>query len=655
MKVLAAIALIVALCIPALGAGVDLVNGKDGQSDIRIGAYHPSGTGNMDYVREYDGRELNSLSIEYLNMLGYNGPWQYSVFGRYLFAKDADSRYGLSYRNLFGATITTSTLTHRLGTIPSSNPFLIGTPAAGGADFLNLSPDQNYFIDRQVDDFNVRFTPGDGQSVRLVTNWWMESEDGWQQRLFRARQASSVIGNGKKGSVALPVDRNTTEATIGTDVRVGNAAVVNYNFSDTKFGEGNSSITPGSDLDFLPLNQLTMVDSDTKSSIIKVRTSVGNKLFFTGVQTDRQRDNTRASLVNPTSMSINSTNAALTYLLTDSITLTGRYRRFDQDNDTAPVLSGGSPTNMALSDGVTSSSLEATYTGLRHAFLKMGYERRDTDRTTTNGDPSFPFINASTKANVVTGGFRYYPNLKLSLSGNAEVMNADSAGYAGTADEHTKINANATYMYRDNAALFADYNSIDERNSDIRVPWADIPATATNADQQELREEAAGQGYKNKSATTTIGTWYALTTKLVLDANFATIRNNAATAWIIGTDPLYQPHIAPDDVAYEANNNQWSTGATYSISPKWRVYGRYLNSRSTGRSIIDPSKFPGNLGPTWSPVDVAEHRYTIGFALDMTIKDSLSVDYSLSDWTDHIDSSNNGTYNIWQVAWSRQF
>jgi predicted porin len=599
---------------------------------------------------------LSLGSIEYLDMQGYNGSWQYSAYARYLFAKDADSAFGLYYRNLFGLSVYTSELTHRLARFPSSDPALVGTPAAGGADFLDLSPNQNFAIDRVVNNFNFRTTPFINQYLRFVANSWQQSKSGTEQVLFRAREAKAgVINNGQKGGVGLPVDSDTTENTIGADIPIGRSSVVNYRFSDTKFSGGDTGITSGSRLDFLPLNALTRVDSDTKSSIIKVRSSIGHRLFFTGVQTNRERDNTRADLSHPTSARINSTNAAITYLATDSLTLTGRYRHFDQDNQTGPVISGGEPTNMALSDAVQSTSLEATYAGIPRAFFKLGYERRDVDRSTTNGDPGFPIIELSSKSNIITGGFRYYPNMRLSLSANGTLANADNAGYAGVANDQKKINANATYMIRDEIALYADYSLLDERNDQIRVPFADIPPAATNAAQEELREEAAGQGYKNKMATSTIGTWYALTPKLVFDANYARIQTDAATTWIIGIDPTALPHIAPDYVPYEANNNQWSAGLTYSLSPRWRVYGRYMLSKSNGRSVIDPAKFPGSIGPTWTPVNVREQRYTLGFACDVSIKDSLSMDYSFSDWTDFIDSANDGIFDIWRVAWSHQF
>lgn len=652
MRLITALVLSVVLAGPTMAA-VDIVNGSAQQADIGVGVYHPTGTGNQDMVREYDGRILSLGSIEYLNMLGYKGPWQYSGWGQYLFAKDSDAALRVSYRNLFGASFYSSELTHRLAPVPTDDPALIGTPAEGAPSIVNLSPGEQFEIARVVNNFGLGITPLDSRPLRFYVNSWQQSKSGEAQQMFRSREAKAgVIANGTKGEVGLPVDSDTVENTVGTDVPIGNS-VINYSYSDTKFSGGSTGITPGSNLDFLPLNQLTRIDSDTRTGIVKVRSSIGNRLFFTGVQTNRSRENTRAT--SPTSMSVNATNAALTYLVTDSLTLTGRYRRYDQDNNTAPVLSGGEPTNMALSDAVQSAFLEATYAGVPRMFMKLGYERKDISRNTTNGDAGIPFIRLSTNSNIVTAGWRWYPTTQLSMTANGSFASADNAGYAGVPNNQKKIDASATYMLRENMALFANYNMLDERNDQIRVPFADIPATATDAASQELREEAAGQGYRNKMSTSTLGAWYTLTPKLVLDANYDMIRMDAATTWIIGVDPAALPHLAPDFVPYQADNNQWSAGLTYSFSPALRVYGRYALSDSTGRSIIDPAKFPGSIGPTWTPVSVREHLYTVGFAYDLSVKDSVSIDYSLSQWIDNVDAANTGLYNIWRMAYSHQF
>jgi hypothetical protein len=649
-RILIAVVLTLLLLGPAQCA-MDLVHGSDNQGDVTIGFYHPTGSGSQNSVREFDGRNLAFGAVEDVNMLGYSGPWQYGLFGRYLFNHDDDIGFGLNYRNLWGMTIYQSMLTHRFAAFPLSDPALIGTPAAGVVPLVNVSPASQLQIDRNVDNFNFRTTPDKGQSIRLWVNSWLQSKEGTRQQLFRARQAvPGLIANSARGVVTLPVDSNTSETSLGTDLRIGHDTVANYYYLNTHFGEGESSVA-GTPLNFSPLNILTHVDSNTKKSVYKMRTTITDCLYFTGVHTTTQRNDTRASLVSPTAMGIDSTNAALTYLAGDSLTLTARYRSLDQSPKDA-LLGSGSSSNRSLGYSTKSSSIEASFTGVPHAFLKMGYEHLTVERQNVNGEPELAIIQLNSNTNIVTGGLRYYPMQQLSIYANAELSSGGEAGFAGTANEHQKVNANATYMMGDHAALFADYNQYNERNNQVRVPWDAIPIAGLTPTDTALRELAAGQGYHNNMSTSTLGAWYAFNSKLVLDANYAVIQNNAANLWIIGTGA---PVNVTDITQYEALSNQWSTGLTYSLTPKWRLYGRYLLTKSDGRSIINPARFPSGIGPTWIPVSVRNQVYTVGFAHDVSLKDSVSLDYSFENWTDAIDQSNSGIFDIWRLAWSRQF
>ena len=89
------------------------------------------------------------------------------------------------------------------------------------------------------------------------------------------------------------------------------------------------------------------------------------------------------------------------------------------------------------------------------------------------------------------------------------------------------------------------------------------------------------------------------------------------------------------------------------LNPKWRINGRFLTTDSEGKTLI--TVFPGGLGPTWTPVDVNSKRWTLGFSFDMSAGERLILDYSILDWKDHIDSSQNGRFNLLRLAWSQTF
>ncbi len=635
-------ALVAVACWPA-GAALDILHGNAQEHRIQIGFYHPTGVGSMDDVREFDGRTLNLSSLEYLRSFGYSGPWQYNVLGRYLFAHDIDAAVDLAYRNRFGLSFTNSVLTHRLQAIRVGDISLVA-PTPGVDD----SPNQLFSVVRTVNAVGVRAVPDSYQALRLVAGSWMQSKDGARQQGGRWNDGSGT----RKHVIAEPVHNDTTQATLGGDLRLGQAAVVNYRYDDTKFGEGGN-LASGVAL----LNDMTRIDSDTKSSTFKARATINKRLYFTGVQITRKRENTRASFVesNPAGMTINSVNAALTYLATDALTFTARYRTLDQSSHVVPVISGGNVVNNALSTKQRSSLFEATYSGIPRAFMKLGYERRDVSRSTQFTSEQWAGTEGSTKANIVTGSIRYYPTTSLSLSANAQSYNADTAGFAGVPDQRNQVNANATYMLRDNFALFGDLSSVNERNSLIRVGWADIPVAATNATEEELRKEAAGQGYKNEMTTGTVGAWYAFNSRLVLDANYARISTDAVNLWILGVDPGYLPHTAPNMVPYKTENNQWSTGLTCYLTPKLRIYGRYILSKSDGGAQLNPTLYPPGVGPTWLPVDLRQHTYEVGFAHELSSRDRLLLDFSVSEYVDFLNSANTGTYSIWRVAWARTY
>lgn len=668
-------ALAAVLCGPAVAA-VDLLNGSAEQSDMQIGFYAPTGTGSMDNVREFDGRTLSLSSLEYLSSLGYSGPWQYSVLGRYLFANDLDAAIGLNYMNRFGLTYKTSTLTHRLEAIRAGDISLLGapytvTPASGVHAAIPVpipnvnpgvddNPTQNFSIERTVNDVGLRFMDSN-QTFRLVASSWVQTKDGIRQ--YRGRWTSIIpsidpYARSRKHVYAVPVHTETSQSTVGTDFRLGQTAVINYRYSDTKFGQGDPPGIANTDKYGVaqPLKYLTQINSSTRTSSVKARATVGDRLFFTGVYTNRKRINERASFVesHPAGMSIGSANAALTYLATDSLTLTARYRTTDQTSNVVPILSGVNTINNALDTKMKSSLFEATYSGIPRAFLKAGYERKDISRSTqlTHGT-GFAEISPSSKADIVTGLIRYFPTSNLSLSANASSTKTDNAGYAGTPNNRKQLNANATYMVHDNLAVYGDYSSVDEDNN--RVMSAAIPDIGTPASNEELRIEAAGLGYHNEMKTGTVGAWYSLNSKLVLDTNYSRIRTDIANLWILGVGGTKESNTLPNMVSYVTENNQWSTGLTYSMSPKWSFYGRYILSKSDGRGLLDTSVYAPGVPPQWLPVDLRQHTYVLGFAHDLSAKDRLSLDFSVSEYVDFLNSTNTGTYNIWRMAWSRQF
>lgn len=646
-----------ALCDAASGQS-ELLDGADSSLDVRVGVYGSNASGNQDWVREYDGRSFHVPGIELLDLLGYNRTLHYFFAARDLLLGNEEAAAQFMLANRWRFDLTTSALLHRLERTPASDPSLVGTPAEGGNNFLDLSPGTKFVIDRREDRFSVGYTPGRNSGYRLIASYWDEIEKGRYQLLFRARQAApGVIANRQRGGVAVPVDRRTGEAAFGGDARLGDNVVLNYRFENTKFGEGAGRAA----FDFLPLNSLTRIHTDTKRHVAKVRAKLGDRLHLTGSQVERKRENRSSTLLSPNIVKTSGTNAALTYLVGDHLTLTGRYRAFELKSCLNLLFDEeGELQNQLVCRDEDSLELEATYTGIRRAFMRLSYENRDIDREITpphSPHPEFehPRTSASSDTDILRFGFRYYPGMRLNFSGLLEWWDTDTPGYPSIPTDRTRVNLNATYMVRDNIAFYGDFSRWDEENEIIRVPIDQIPTPATDAEDEELRGISGGQNYRNRFTTTNVGLWYGLNARWTVDLNLGWVNTDSAVLWVVGLDPAFLPHLLPDDVPYEARNQQWSLGSTYAVTPKSRIYGRFTESRSRGKQLIDPSIFPEGIGPTWQPVNAKGRTYTLGFGQDLTLRDTLLLDFSTSRWDDSVVGANNGKFHLMRLAWQREF
>ncbi len=667
---------------PAVESGVvDLLTGADSVSEARLATYIHDQSGNQSWARQYDGRTFNPLGIELFDSYGYDRQFQYWLGGRDLTIGDEEIFLQTMTRNALGFRFFTDALVHRLVTQLDVDPFtfaeLTRLRAADptipqlslGRDWdshINLSPDAGPFsIDRRVTGADLHGKIGQNQRARLVGGWWQEHEVGDRQFLFRSRQNNPLLASGLKGAVEEPVDRTLNMGSFGTDVSIGNSAI-NYRLVLSRFDDNRNWPAAGSALDFLPLNSLTKINTTTTSNVVKARSNITNRLSFTGAFINKTRQNDSndvpTGFVNagqPLSkrVKLNSTNAALVFRATDALTITGRYRQLDLDNESPAIFTAANPAtpaNLRLSENTKAFEFEGDYTGLPRTFLRLGYERRDTDRDTgiPNDFPP-PFTSDETNWNIVRVKGRWYPSLRFNLSAGFENWSADNAGYQGTPDERTRIDVNGTYMVTDNLAFYGNYNKSDESNGQIRV--ADVPtAPPATADYREERELAAGQNLENNVTTLSFGTWYAVNSKLSFDANYSHFAVDSQALWVLGDDPNYLPHLQPDLVPYQGRSDQWSIGTTYAIAPRWRLRGNFLMATSFAAAFVDPTIYLG-LGPAWTPFDGHYRQWTAGFSHDLGERDRIDVDFSQTNWSDEVDASQTGRFGVWRFAYSRAF
>lgn len=663
------IILAAACCAPASAA--DIVTGTDEIVSALAGFYASDADANQDWVREYDGRKFRLAGIELLHLLGYKGPLQYRFEARDILLGDEEVDLGIFSGSTFGLTFNTTRMLHRLAKIPSVNPNpLLGgfspTGAPLGDAFIDIDPEQRLFVDRIVTSLGTNFMCGANRDQRLAIRYWQESEDGYRQVLFRANEnytppgeTTTLIGNRQRGSVAVPIDRDTKETSLGADLKLGSETVLNYRFVATDFNERGGRATDDR-RNFSPVNTLTRITTDTTGHVLKLRSRLSDRLYVTGAHTSRERENTRATRSDRTSVDVRSTNLAMVYRATDSLTLSARYRDFELDSDVSPVFVGSVIANQALSKDLTAWELDAAYSGIRRAYVRLGYERREVDRSINpvhEPEEEFerPLTSVSTDSNILKARLRYYPTTRFSVSGSFEDWDSDNSGYVGVGNRLKKTNLNATYLLTDTFALYGDYNKWDERNNSPLIPLASIPTPAVSTADTEIRQMAAGQGYTNENTTTSIGAWLVVSSRLSLDVNLAEVKTNASALWVLGLDPAFTPHLEPSSAPYRADNTQWSMGATYAIDRATRIYGRFINSRSDGRTLLDTSVYPAGAGPSWTPVAVKENRWTIGLARDLSARDRLQFDFSRADWQDRIDPGSDGKFILTRLAWARTF
>ena len=693
----------------------DSTNRVANVTEYTIGAYPFHEKGNMDSVREFDGRKFGFIGVEKIDTYGYDGKTQYWFSARDLSLRDEEIELSVGYKNSFGMRFGTSALTHRLARTPAVNPFLAKEGMSGlngsgmpiGDAFFDYAPNAKFGIERRVNEIGLRVNPGGNQNLALVADGWQQLKHGTRQWLTRLRADAAAtaefpaVTNRTRVGAGLDVDSTTNQGTLGFDARVGKDAVVNYRYESTKFAESAGRTIPGTP-SVLPLNAINVPDTKQSSNIVKARARVGKRVYLTGVYSERNRENQTAGVPSGHSdtpggsattgkflgnkVKVDSTNLAATFLATQGLTFTGRYREYKLDNEVPPVYAVSSTTgvaatsedNQGLSRHAKSWEAEGTYSGLRRTFFRLGYERKTVDRETNPLHPAHPedefehpFTSEETKSDIWRGSVRWYPVSRFSFSGNFENWDTSNPAFYGTPTSRKGLNLNATYMARDNLGLYANWNRVDDKNEDLRQAIDEIPplpsVSASDEDKEEYteaRERAVGQDYENKATISAVGAWYALTRKLTLDASYGQSKLEASSWWIIGTEPdvpptprdngQRTPHLAPDYVPYEANDCQKAVGLTYAMNRKCRFYTRYFWSNVTGKTLVDVIPNP-DAGPTWTPVSVGIDRVTLGFAYDLSPKQRVRVDYSLSKWKDKIDSSQTGDYNVWRLAWSTDF
>lgn len=619
-------------CVPA--AGQDILKAEDRVTYIDSSLYADDQSGNQDTVREYDGREFDLWGIDSLNSYGYGGDFQYWLDARNLLLGDEDVTLDLGVRNELTLNIKSSSLLHRLVRIPGVDPYLAqfglssitpGPPVVlVGSAFLDLTPDGRLAVKRHLNDFSVKLTPGGSTRTAYRAAWWQESEGGREQFNYRGGSPSRLE------SVDFGIDRTIERGTLGLDVRLGSYAAANYSFERNQFSDSGMPLI-NEDRPALVVTP----NIKTSSNLFRARSRLSDRLYFAGVHINRRRTNETATMVENRNVELNSTNAALTYLASDALTLSGRFRTYQLDNHISPILGdpGDPADNIALNRKERSFQLEGNFTGLKKALVRVGYEHRKAERELPDGFPANPDLaatmEAKTTSNIWRTSLSYHPTWRLSFTGKLDRWNVDNPQFKGSPGDRNRMHLNSTYLINDNVALYADYSKFHDARRDA-------------------------SGLDNKSTDAVLGAWYGITDKITVDALYARAKIDATTLWEQAPHAL--DPVSTKDVPYRARNNQFSVGVNYAVTPKTAAYLRFLDSDSRGTTDVT-GLVPGDpdLTDGWAPIQVEESRWTLGFTRDLTAKDRLFLEYSLADWTDRIDPANDGKFSLWRIAWSTGF
>lgn len=677
------------ICLVALAittfAYADILAGQDNKADIQLGIYASDSDGNQDFVRQYDGRRFDLWGIEELNLYGYDGDNQYWIKASDLIAGNENLSLNITGRNTYGLSLSTEAMTHRQGKVPAINPYLApfgmsqvinGVPT--GDAFLDLSPTDTYRLNRRVNDFKVNLTPDSLGWLRFTAGSWQEIERGTQQLLFRSRATTpGIIRSSTKASAAVSIDRTSTENTLGADLSVGKNSVINYEYANTTFTDngGNPAETLSA---VFPLNAMTKINSKTNTNILKANSRISKQLFFTGVHINRNRKNTVAIV--PTAdtstdyvdagtflahtVKTDTTNLAMTYHATDALSLIGRWKEFTQ-RDRIPTIflvDEIDPLHKPLGRNIRSWELNGSFTGIRHAYINGGFERRD-ETLLTDKEIEPPHTAFQTSSDTWNVGFRFNPNPRLSLSAKWDDRSnrEGRALYPGDPTDRERLNINATYLIGDNFSLYGDYSDSDEKNREIRVDFNDPALDAiidAPTDEEVIDDIAnkrilgAGQGYRNKMATWGVGAWCGLTPKLSMNVHAGRVKTSAVALLVLEIDPGPNPLMAADFAPFSATSDQWAVGLDYAITPKWRTHGRYQNTSSRGQTILSIIPSDPALSQGWQPVKLRENTWTLGTDYQVNKSERVILNFSVSDWRDVIDAANDGRFTIWNLSWA---
>jgi hypothetical protein len=129
---------------------------------------------------------------------------------------------------------------------------------------------------------------------------------------------------------------------------------------------------------------------------------------------------------------------------------------------------------------------------------------------------------------------------------------------------------------------------------------------------------------------------------------------DSSSLWVLGYSGANQQ---TDNVPFNASDEQWTLGANYELTQVWRLRGSYFSSNSSGKELISLTNGTvlSGFGPTWSPIRVNQRGWTFGVTRDVSLKDSLDLDYTTALFDDEVDSANSGTYSLWDVSWTRHY
>ncbi|NIM05243.1 MAG: DmsE family decaheme c-type cytochrome, partial [Armatimonadetes bacterium] len=625
-----------------------------------------SSSGNQTYVREYDGKDYESLQVDSTHSLVR----EHDVLNIRTQSLGADDQeIDLYYANpRTSVDLNYQEMTHRLG----HYDFFADANIADNDSVTHtyLSTEDDLGIDRTTAEARMSYRTPKAPNIRWNLGYWAEREKGRQQFTFLER-----CGACHKVATTQVIDRTTSELDMGADLALGRSSL-SYNHQMRKFensaGEqfytfaGVSSVYNGSAPLFGVADTVSVYDE------LLLRLPVGDSLYLSGMHRSGDREN-RYSDIN---LGIESTGGNATYVLGDDLLLTAGHLSSTLNTE----------ADEGVDRNIRSSRGELRYTGIHNLGLSAGFRREKVERTSHHD-----YVPQESESDIWTLTADWRPWARLNLRARYRDINTDDkrnslwtapddldpndpdylqnvdeiaatfpARYIGRPNDAEQLQVLVNYLASNKTTLSGLYSDM---NDDWAVSeyWSGNNLSFSKKDSREITTAGLSLAHLPTQRSRITAGYYRQEGEVDSDVAYG----NGTLPWDIDADPNTPDVIFPpiDSTAkYDYDSDILMLRGDYNLSSDWRLFGSLNQTKTDGKIVaqnlgdyFDQDPDADGIPLTLNPFDITifDWWFGVGYRLNPTTEVTLS--HQFREWENDDTSTQDGDVRIWRLGVRKQF